>query len=169
MVHELYGTIGNDILQDINKFAEERGGVLNLTSFTVYTMNHSMLLFPIFRIQRIIQQKTMGINYWRKVKTKKAAYFDKKENTFFNPRHVQILLRTYKTGAAAAILTHTGDPNVAIKEQFDHDNEEDIDNKQSTPVISYQGHRESFKYEKLKRVVEKIKEVNVAQRVVVSY
>jgi len=59
MVLELYGNvgrlngIGKKILDNVNSFAEERGGFLNQTSFTVYTMNHSMLLFPAFQIQRV--------------------------------------------------------------------------------------------------------------------
>lgn len=59
MIQELYGpgsknpnSKGHFILNDINHFAEIRGGVLDLTAFTMYTRNHSMLLFPVFRIQR---------------------------------------------------------------------------------------------------------------------
>ena len=131
MILELYGTnnvltskIGKEVMSDINKFTEDRGGVLSLTSFTIYTMNHSMLLFPIFRIQRTIQKKIMGLNYWKDVEINREKYFTSNKNKHFDPRHVQILLRTYKTGAAAAILTHTGDPNVALKQQYDEDNQE---------------------------------------------
>ena len=58
MVQELYGDaktnpVGRDVLRDVNQFAEDRGGVLDLTSFTIYTMNHSLLLFPVFQIQRV--------------------------------------------------------------------------------------------------------------------
>ena len=45
MVQELYGvkggglsSMGTDILNDVNHYAEERGGFLSLVSFTCYTM-----------------------------------------------------------------------------------------------------------------------------------
>ena len=45
----------------------------------------------------------------------------------FDPRHVQILLRTYRTGGVAAILAHTGDPNVALQDWFEkHDANEKL-------------------------------------------
>ncbi len=174
MVVELYGIdkvmnsrIGKDVLQDVSKYAEDRGGVLNLNSFSIYTMNHSMLLFPIFRIQRTIQQKIMGIQYWNDVERKKISYFNKKENKFFDPRHVQILLRTYKTGAAAAILTHTGDPNVPLKQQFDQDNgliSKMEPNVTSSPREQKGEEGNTFKYDKLKKAVEKIKLANAKAR-----
>lgn len=174
MVVELYGTdkvmnsrIGNDVLKDINKYTEYRGGVLNLNSFSIYTMNHSMLLFPIFRIQRTIQQKIMGIQYWNDVERKKLSYFNKKEKKFFDPRHVQILLRTYKTGAAAAILTHTGDPNVALKQQFDQDNgivSKMEQNATGSPQEQKGVEVNTFKYDKFKRAVETIKLANATKK-----
>ncbi len=172
MVLELYGTnsiltkIGNEVLQDVNQFAEERGGVLDLNSFTMYTMNHSLLLFPIFRIQRTIQKKILGMKYWNNVENSKKSYLNQKKQ--FNPRHVQILLRTYKTGAAAAFLTHTGDVNVALRENFikeqgqeeqkDQQNENEPFERDINDGVSGQ-RREAYKYEKLKRAVEKIQVV----------
>ena len=46
MIQELYGvngtnlitSMGKDALNDVNHYAEERGGFLNLVSFTCYTM-----------------------------------------------------------------------------------------------------------------------------------
>ncbi len=167
MVIELYGTgnilnsMGKEVLEDINQFAEERGGgVLSLTSFSIYTMNHSMLLFPIFRIQRIIQKRVMGIKYWENVANSQAA--STKANKF-DPRHVQILLRTYKTGAAAAILTHTGDPNVALKQQFDEENNKEAKEKEHGEK-SHDGDKAKYKYDKLKRAVDKINAANAAKK-----
>ena len=177
LIIELYGrnnvidsSMGNEAMQDINKFAEDRGGILTLPAFTMYTMHHSMLLFPVFGIQRIIQKKIMGAKYWHDVENNRSIYFNtarKMKN--FDPRHVHILLRTYKTGAAAAILSHTGDPNVALKQQFDLDNE--CHNEGIKENNDHQKRRESkvinlskVKNEKFKRAVEKVKEINTGHR-----
>ena len=40
----------------------------------------------------------------------------------FDRRHVQSILRTYKTGSAAAILTHTGDPNEGLRQWMEKKN-----------------------------------------------
>lgn len=178
MVLELYGKnkilskIGHEVLQDINQFAEERGGILTLTSFTIYTMNHSLLLFPIFRIQRTIQKKIMGLKYWNNVGNGRMSHFNQKKE--FNPRHVQILLRTYKTGAAAAFLTHTGDPNVALREHFIKEQEEQQKEEQEEVeegvddngnLALADNRRETYKYQKLKRAVEKVQEIKATKTV----
>ena len=176
MILELYGKnkilskIGHEVLQDINQFAEERGGILTLTSFTIYTTNHSLLLFPIFRIQRTIQKKIMGLKYWNNVENGRMSYFNQKKE--FNPRHVQILLRTYRTGAAAAFLTHTGDPNVALREHFIKENEEQEreEHEKVEKGVEDNGdlannRRETYKYEKLKRAVEKVQEIKATKTV----
>ena len=126
MVEELYGqgaakeyTNAKEVQEDITVFAEERGGSLDLTGFTIYTMNHPNFLFPIFHIQRTIQNKVMGMRYWEMIERKRPENFGKKEANVFDPRHVQILLRTYKTGGAAAVLSHTGDPNSGLREWFE--------------------------------------------------
>ena len=86
MVQELYGKnntelsgIGSDVLEDVYNFAEDRGGVLDLNSFTIYTMNHSLLLFPVFKIQRVIQRKAMGIKYWEDVERRRVDSGEEKK------------------------------------------------------------------------------------------
>lgn len=136
MVQELYGkdgtltSQGKECLKDVTLFAEERGGTLNLTAFTVYTMNHSMLLFPVFQIQRIIQAKVMGVRYWQEIDRRRPDNEGIKAENVFDPRHVQILLRSYKTGGAAAVLTHTGDANQGLREWF----EKHYENKGISPT-----------------------------------
>ncbi len=96
LVHEVYGDLsmspnGTQALKDIVRFAENRGGVLNLTSFAMYTANHASLMLPIFHIQQVIQRRVMGMKFWRQVDMKRP---DKKndfqDKDFFNPRHVQV-------------------------------------------------------------------------------
>ena len=65
-----------------------------------------------FQIQREIQQKVFGVRFWENVeRSSKNNFSDPNTKNEFNPRHVQILMKTYQTGVAAALLTHTGDPN----------------------------------------------------------
>ena len=109
------------ILDDVSRYAEDRGGVLDLTSFTIYTMNHSMLLFPVFQIQRKIQIRVMGMSYWDEIERSRSVSNNVdtatvgRQASYFDPRYVQIYLRTYQTGAAAAVLSHTGDSNEALR------------------------------------------------------
>lgn len=146
MVHELFGSTdnarGKECLKDLTSLAEEKGGVITLESFACFAMNHSMILFPIFQIQRVVQTKVMGMKYWKAEIHRRSKLNDDGKHSL-NPRHVQILLRTYKTGSVAAILTHTGDPNVALRNWFEENNEvednfnpvEDMDvqNKETKP------------------------------------
>lgn len=151
MVLELFGSTDNiksmkstECLQDLTIFAEERGGVITLDSFAYFVMNHSMLLFPIFQIQRVIQTKVMGMWYWSK-ETQRRNKMSRNSEQSLNPRHVQVLLRTYKTGSVAAILTHTGDPNVALKKWIENENvSNNIELPQSDGKINSQEGRKSF-------------------------
>ena len=115
-----------EVWKDINRYAEDRGGVLDLTSFTIYTMNHSMFLYPVFQIQRRIQKRIMGMSYWSEMERSRPEG-KSNQNSYFDPRHVQIFLRTYRTGAAAAVLTHTGDSNAALRLFFQEQEDETND------------------------------------------
>jgi len=137
MVRELYGESGEksargkECLRDLTRLAEERGGIVSLNSFISFTLNHAMLLFPVFQLQRTIQKKVMGLRYWEDVYAK-SKQKTKTNKHFFDPRHVQILLRSYKTGGAAAILTHTGDPNEGLKDWFQREGLQLDDQQQHT-------------------------------------
>ncbi|KAL3770976.1 hypothetical protein ACHAW5_000378 [Stephanodiscus triporus] len=98
MVEELYGTSGGkQCLKEAIEFAEARGGALNLNSFTAFTGNHQLLLFPVFQIQRKIQQKVFGVRFWENVeRSSKENFNDPNAKNEFNPRHVQILMKTYQ-------------------------------------------------------------------------
>ena len=96
MVCELFGrndkkrgSRGRECLQDLTYLAEEKGGVITLDVFTFFTMNHSMLLFPVFQIQRIIQNKVMGLRFW-KLEIQRRLKSKDEGKQFFNPRHVQV-------------------------------------------------------------------------------
>ncbi len=65
------------------------------------------------------------MRYWAAVEHSTKDTFGEKKHDF-NPRHVQTLLRTYQTGGAAAVLSHTGDPNKGLLEWFE--NQKDVDN-----------------------------------------
>ena len=106
----------------------------------------------------------MGIKYWENVSNSQMQSTNTKNK--FDPRHVQILLRTYKTGAAAAILTHTGDPNVALKQQFDKDHNKDMEEAEGIELKgeSHNRERAAYKYDKLKRAVNKIKVANASKK-----
>jgi Ca2+-binding EF-hand superfamily protein len=117
MLQELYGlhltSSDNHILSDINRFAEQRGGTLNLTSFTIYTTNHSMLLFPIFVLQRKIQKKVMGIMYWKDIENMRSTSENRRKSNaarskmIFDHRHIQTLMRTHKKSNITSLLNHT--------------------------------------------------------------
>lgn len=162
MVYELYGSdtklcgIGIDVLNDVYDFAESRGGVLDQNSFTIYTMNHSMLLFPVFKIQRVIQSRVVGLKYWEDVQRYRIDNVKGEKTKVFDPRHVQILLRTYRTGGVAAILAHTGDPNVALQDWFEkHDANEKLKTTIDVPHSNYNSGKSRWK--PVRDVVEKIK------------
>lgn len=80
-----------------------------------------------FQIQRKLQRKVFGIRFWDKVERSAKENFNEQNKNEFNPRHVQILLRTYQTGGAAAVLSHTGDPNKGLRDWYNNqkDNEND--------------------------------------------
>ena len=80
-----------------------------------------MLLFPAFLIQRAIQERVKGVKFWE-LKAKERAKPVGHGERRFDRRHVQSILRTYKTGSAAAILTHTGDPNEGLRQWMEKKN-----------------------------------------------
>ena len=94
-------------------------------SFIAFTGSHQLLLFPIFQIQRKLQRKVFGIRFWEKVERSSKENFNDQNKNEFNPRHVQILLRTYQTGGAAAVLSHTGDPNKGLRDWYENQENED--------------------------------------------
>jgi hypothetical protein len=80
-----------------------------------------------FLFQRKIQQKVFGVRFWENVeRSSKENFNDPNTNNGFNPRHVQILMKTYKTGGAAAVLTHTGDPNKGLRDWYQHQQEIEV-------------------------------------------
>lgn len=79
-----------------------------------------------FQIQRTLQRKVFGIRYWEKVERSSKESFNGENRNEFNPRHVQILLRTYQTGGAAAVLSHTGDPNKGLRDWYENQKEHDV-------------------------------------------
>ena len=81
-----------------------------------------------FQIQRKIQQKVFGVRFWENVErssSKENFNYPITKNEF-NPRHVQILMKTYQTGGAAAVLTHSGDPNKGLRDWYQHQKEVDV-------------------------------------------
>lgn len=80
-----------------------------------------------FQIQRKIQQKVFGVRFWENVeRSSKDNFSDPNTKNEFNPRHVQILMKTYQTGGAAALLTPTGDPNKGLRDWHQHQKEVDV-------------------------------------------
>jgi hypothetical protein len=80
-----------------------------------------------FQIQRKIQQKVFGVRFWENVeRSSKDNFSDPNTKNEFNPRHVQILMKMYQTGGAAALLTPTGDPNKGLRDWHQHQKEVDV-------------------------------------------
>lgn len=126
MVEELYGEKGGRLcLKQATQYAEERGGALSLNAFIAFTATHQSLLFPMFVIQRKLQRKIFGVRYWESVERKSKEERGNNHNNF-NPRHVQILLRTYQTGGAVAVLSHTGDPNKGLRDWYENKKQHDV-------------------------------------------
>ena len=131
LVEELYGkegkTSGNgkQCLTDLTYFAERSGGTLSSDDFSIFALHHSMLLFPAFQIQQSIQQRVQGLRFWERVREQQERRLQKKlvGIDVCNPRHVQIILRTYKAKGAVAVLRHTGDPTEALREWFNRKHE----------------------------------------------
>lgn len=155
MVEEVYGKNlsfpGAEVLSDVNSFAAERGGVLDLAAFTVYTQNHSLLLFPIFNIQRTIQHGVMGLSYWRNLENMRPIARKNKRTTTrssfnFDYRHVRMLLRT---GGMADIISN---------------GETVYSNLNSETENRFTNSNGRIKYEKLKIAVDKIKSLSNEQR-----
>ena len=167
MVQELYGdnamegSTGRDVLMNINHFAEERGGILNLTAFTIYTGNHSLLLMPVFRIQRIIQSNVMGLPYWRRVERLRPDVVTPKHKSVFNARYVQTLLRKYKEGGASAMLSYCGDPDDELLKLYQKkERNEKVDEEEIRKTLN----TTNLKNVKFKDAVSKIKKINKDKR-----
>jgi Ca2+-binding EF-hand superfamily protein len=128
MIEDLYGEKGGrKCLSQITQYAEERGGALSLNSFISFTANHQMLLFPMFLIQQKLQKRVFGRRFWQSIDRKsKENRKGTRNHNDFNPRHVQVLLRTYQTGGAAAVLSHTGDPNKGLRDWYENQKQNDI-------------------------------------------
>ncbi len=99
----------------------------NRTAFIAFTGSHQLLLFPMFEIQRKLQRNVFGVRFWEKVERQSKEESSDQSRNEFNPRHIQILLRTYQTGDAAAILRHTGDPKLGLHDECKNNGQEDED------------------------------------------
>ena len=78
-----------------------------------------------FQIQRKLQRKVFGVRFWEKVERASKENFSGQNKNEFNPRHVQVLLRTYQTGGAVAVLSHTGDPNKGLRDWYENQKDQD--------------------------------------------
>lgn len=67
------------------------------------------------------------MRFWEKVERSAKENFNEHNKNEFNPRHVQILLRTYQTGGAAAVLSHTGDPNKGLRDWYENQKHQEND------------------------------------------
>lgn len=127
MVRELYGptwessVLATECLREMMLVSEKYQGAIPQDAFVRFQKHHSMLLFPAFLIQRAIQEKVKGVKFWE-LKAKERAKPVEHGERRFDRRHVQSILRTYKTGSAAAILTHTGDPNEGLRQWMEKKN-----------------------------------------------
>ena len=88
-----------------------------------------------FQLQRKLQKKVFGVKFWEKIERKAKENFniDDHNKNEFNPRHVQILLRTYQTGGAVAVLSHTGDPNKGLREWYANQKDKDTNDEEAPP------------------------------------
>ena len=108
MMVELFGEegiksgTGKVAMDDITLYAEERGGRLKPSDFTIYAYTHQLILFPIFILQKAIQRRVLGNYFWRRVKRKSL----KSQSDGLDPREVQTLLRTHRNRAPAVLLGH---------------------------------------------------------------
>ncbi|KAL7431718.1 hypothetical protein ACHAXM_004563 [Skeletonema potamos] len=138
MVRELFGDAGGKLcLREATIYAAELGGALNLNAFISFTATHQTLLFPMFQIQRKIQKKVFGVQFWEEIERSSKEEYDHtgRNRNEFNPRHVQILLRTYQTGGAVAVLSHTGDPNFGLRDWYENQKQNDeAAQNESTPA-----------------------------------
>lgn len=52
------------ILHELEKI--ERNGTFNVEKFAEFAQYHQALLFPAFQLQHMLQEKVLGVNFWRK-------------------------------------------------------------------------------------------------------
>ena len=165
MVHELYGqglennsSIGKAVLKDVVSFAEDRGGVLNLTSFTIYTANHSLLLLPAFKIQRQIQNKVLGISYWSNLeRTRPRESVNKERNLTFDPYHARNLLKKFKEGGSKAMMEFCADKDLSILQVYKMKEMGEDPSRNSLQNVE-------LKRDKFKSAVNKVREMNHEQK-----
>jgi hypothetical protein len=62
-----------------------------------------------FYIQRQIQSKVFGVRFWLKLEHRSKDVFNDQNRIEFNSRHVQNLLKTYRTSNLAAVSRLPGD------------------------------------------------------------
>lgn len=184
LVKELYGSnlpkgsIGSRVLNDIIYFAEVRGGVLTLNPFTIFTATHSLLLLPVFNIQKKIQTKVMGIRFWRKYRRPQSSQLGDHTKKV-NARQAHLLARRYKKGGVEAMLEYCGNPNDPLVKLYskiqhkdfhvsskeDHgDVEEDTSITKNDDISRFSTQGPHVKNEKFKIAANKIKKINAENR-----
>jgi Ca2+-binding EF-hand superfamily protein len=166
MVENLYGSnlsqesVGRSVFSDIISFAEVRGGVLNLNSFTIFTANHSLLLLPVFNIQRKIQTKVMGMRFWRKFKERNLLGYTYQRS--FDARQAHLLVRTYKKGGVQAMIQFCGNPKHPLVEFYG--SQQNLEDRTLVDRNLQERYYLQVKNEKIKIAANKIKKMNVEQR-----
>lgn len=119
MIRELFGdqgaqnnSLAQECMDELMKLTEENGAI-TLQLFTIFSLRHSILLFPIYQIQRKLQSKVLGLKFWHSLhkkvknlsrKTKRRSRSWMKRNVsvedrnmiIYEPRHILVLLRSYK-------------------------------------------------------------------------
>lgn len=170
LLKEVYGSnlskdsIGSHVLNDIINFAEVRGGVLTLNSFTIFTANHSLLLLPVFNIQRKIQSKVMGIRFWKNCK--RAGQFGNNDRKNLNARQAHLLARRYKKGGVHAMLEYCSNPSNPLIELYRRQHQYYLDGTSATnkeqgeQIITSNSTNQNVKNEKFKIAANKIKMIN---------
>ncbi len=152
----LEGSTGREALKNINHFTEERGGALSFESFTIYTTNHSMILLPVFRVQRKIQAKVMGLQYWYNIEKKRPDVLASKHKSVFNAKYVQTLLRKYKQGGVDEMLNYCGDPGDTLIHLYrEKEQREDINVEIETSKV---------KHQKFRNAVDIVKKMNAEKK-----
>ena len=129
---------------------------MNLTSFTIYTSNHSLLLLPVFRIQRKIQNKILGMNYWRNVERNRPDTKKLKHEDTFDARYAKDLLRKYKEGGLSAMLTHCGDPDDTLLQLYQK--------KERGEETKIEIDESNIKNKKFKTAVKNVQKINREQK-----
>ncbi len=91
-----------------------------------------------FNIQRQIQSKVFGVRFWLKLEHRSKEVFIDQNRIEFNSRHVQNLLKTYRTSNAAAISRLHGDHSETLQYCY-------TDNKHVDQVLGLEARAEIVK------------------------